>query len=239
MALITVSDIQTEVLVRNNRSTTDSFITDTILDDWTRQAHTWAAARHKWPCTEGRVSTTYTSTADENGDIVFNYPEGWKSDSIRYLMVGGKKFKKTNFYIFRKFREDQPNDGTKLFADYNRQYYLNPNSQVSGTVMVFGQYTPNIDPTDKTAVTVFSYFNDDGNEAIVEKMTSYLKRREHIPQESELHDQRASAKLDDIWKNIQEEQYGYESNQSEGMFERIDVVEGEMRDNLIHRDRFY
>src|SRR3990167_4083415 len=57
----TRDDIFTEVLVRNNRTTTDGFITDTNLKAWYRDAHVWASAYHKWPFSEGRVSTTFTT----------------------------------------------------------------------------------------------------------------------------------------------------------------------------------
>ena len=89
------------------------------------------------------------------------------------------------------------------------------------------------------STTIFSNYDDEGNEAIVEKMTSYLKRREHLAQEAELHDQRAAAKLEEIWKRVQDEQYAYKTTKErEGMWKRIDVVEGGLNDELFRRDQF-
>lgn len=231
--LNSVSDIQTEVLVRNNRTTTDSFITDAMLDDWLRSSHLWAAAYKKWPFTEGRASTTYSASADG-----LPYFEGWKTDSIRYLTIGDKRLAKKNFYEYQRFIEDYPESTDRIFTDFSRTVYVNPNADVSGTLVAWGQYTPAIDATDKTATTIFSGYEEDGNEALVEKMTSYLKRREHLVEEAELHDQRASSKLEEVWGRVKDEQFGYQTLEGDGMWKRFDVVEGGFRDDLFNTDQF-
>jgi hypothetical protein len=236
MAINQVSEIIGEVLVRNNRTTTDAFVTDAMLQDWTRDAHTWAASRYKWPFTEARVSSTYVEDSADDGR---DFPEGWKADSIRFLQVGGKRFTKLNFQNYLKFREDFSSDSKKVFSDFGRLYYVNPNADVSGTITFWGQYQPTIDPTAPTATTIFSTFDEEGNEAIVEKMSSYLKRREHLIQEAELHDQRATSKLDEIWKRIQDEQHAYQNVEDEGIFKRIDILSGVQRDELFRRDQFF
>lgn len=239
MSLNTVSDIQTEVLVRNNRTTTDSFITDAMLDDWIRDAHVWAAGYKKWPMTEGRASTTFTSLGtNEDGYLALSYFEGWKADSVRRLSIGGKRLFKKNFYKFTEFLEDNPSSVDRLFSDFARVVYINPRIDLSGTVTAWGQYTPALDPTDKTAITIFSNFDEEGNEALVERMTGYLKRREHLPDEAELHDQRAVAKLEELHVKIKDEQFGYQDTDNEGMWKRIDVVEGGYRDDLFKRNQF-
>ena len=230
-----VSEIIGEVLVRNNRTTTDAFITDAMLQDWIREAHTWASGFHKWPFTEGRVSSTYVVDSADSGR---DFPEGWKSDSIRFLQVGGKRLKKLNHFNYLSFREDFPNDSKEVFSDHGRLYFVNPNIDASGTITFWGQYQPTIDPTAPTATTIFSTFDEEGNEAIVEKMQGYLKRREHLVQEAELHDQRAASKLEEIWKKIQDEQYAYQNVEDEGLFKRIDVLGGALRDDLFRRDQF-
>lgn len=233
MALITTSDLITEVLARNNRSTTDGFITDAMLNGWVGQAHLWAAAYHKWPFTEGRVSTTYTSAQEE-----WNF-EGYKSDSFRIIQVGGKRLQKLNFEDYQIMREESPDANDRVYADFGRTVFINPNADVSGTLTAYGQYMAIVDATGADqSVSVFSTYDEEGNEAILEKMTGYLKRREHLPQEAELHDQRAAAKLDEIWKRIQDEQYAYQTHPDRGgMFERFDVLDGRPSDE-IKRDQF-
>ena len=239
MSLNTIGDIQTEFLVRNNISTTDAFVTDATLTGWTKEAHTYCAGYKKWPFTEGRVSTTFASLVnDEDGYLVGEYPEGWKGDSIRLLTVGGKRLDKKNFYKFQQYIEDNPSSTERIFTDYNRRYYINPSIDLSGTVTAWGQYSPAPDYSIPASYTVFSNNDEEGNEAIVEKMTAYLKRREHLPTEAELHDKRATEKLVEVWVKITDEQAMYQDTDNEGMWKRIDIVNGGFRDDIISRDRF-
>lgn len=222
----TQTEIITEVLVRNNRTTTDTFITDTKLKSWFKSSVIWATSYHKWPFTEGKNSTTFsTAVTDELGNAIVQYPEGFKSDSVRILTIGGKRLTKTNFSSFLRYLEDNAPVTDRIYSDYARQLYVNVRADVSGTLTAYGQYTPIIDTTDDTAVTIFSDFDEEGNESIVEKMSSYLKRSEHITDEAELHDQRASVKLDEIWTRVTDEQYAYQAK-DQTMFEDFDVLEG-------------
>ena len=232
MALKTRDDLFTEVLVRNNRSTTDSFITDTMLKSWFASAHIWASAYHKWPFTEGRIQTTYASTEEWSF-------EGYKADSFRILQVGGKRLQKLNFEDYQIMREETPEADDRVFSDFGRTVFINPNADVSGTLVAYGQYQPYVDVTDETGVTIFSNYDEEGNEAMVEKMSGYLKRREHLAQEAELHDQRAVAKLDEVWSRVQGERYAYQTHPERGgMFERIDVVNGGIEDDILTRNQF-
>jgi hypothetical protein len=236
----TLGDLRTEFFVRSQSSSTLAFYTDEITGDWADQAHKWAAGYKKWPFTEGRVSTTFASlSTSEDGYLVGEYPEGWKSDSLRLLTVGGKRFNKKNFYKFQSFIEDNPSADDKLFTDFGRRFYINPNaSGLSGTVVVWGQYTPaTIDNTDPSVTTVFSG-EEDGNDAIVEKMIALAKTREKKLNEAIAHEKKASLILDELWKKIQDEQFGYQDTDNEGMFKRIDIVGGGFRDDTYNRDQF-
>jgi len=222
----TKTDIITQVLVRNNRETTDAFISDTDLKNWYRDAHIWASGYHKWPFTEGKQSTTYsTSVTDDMGNAVIPLFEGWKSDSIRIMTIGGKRMQKMEFSSFLRFIERNSTSTDRIFSDFGRQIYVNVNADVSGTLTAYGQYTPYIDVTDESGVTIFSDYDEEGNEAMVEKITSYLKRREHLQDEAELHDKKAGEKLEEIWKKTQDEQYGYQTR-DQAMFNDIDVLSG-------------
>ncbi len=231
MSLLNLGDIQTEVLVRNNRTTTDSFITDAMLQDWTRMAHTWAAAYKKWPCTEGRIQTTWAGIEEINF-------EGYKADSIRFVTVGGKRLQKLNFENYQLMKEVTPSLTDRVYSDYGRTNFFNTSTDVSGTLVAYGQYQPLLDPTDLTAETVFSSWDAEANEAIVEKMSSYLKRREHLAEEAELHDQRAAAKLEEVSKRIGEEQFAYQNRAGDGMYKRFDVLRGGFAADIFKRDQF-
>lgn len=228
----TRDDIFTEVLVRNNRTTTDGFITDTILKSWFKEAHVWGAGFKKWPMTEGRVSTTFTGAEEWSF-------EGYKTDSFRILQIGGNRLQKLNFEDYQIMREETPESSDRVFSDFGRVVFINPNADVSGTLVAYGQYQPYIDITDENGLTIFSDFDEEGNEALVEKMTGYLKRREHLAQEAELHDQRAAQKLLEIWQKIQDEQYAYQTSPERGgWMKRIDVINGCNYDDTLKENQF-
>lgn len=231
MSLLNNGDIIAEVLVRNNRTTTDSFITDTNLFDWLRQAHTWASSFKKWPFTEGRVSTTWTGTEE----ISF---EGYKADTIRFIQIGGKRLQKINFEDYQLMRENYPDANDRVYSDFSRILFINPSADVSGTLTAYGQFQPTLDPTDLAQETVFSSWDAEGNEAIVEKMTAYLKAREHLPDETKFHDDRAMQKLEEVAGRIGQEQFAYHSKNDDGMFKRMDVVNGGFEDEVFRRDQF-
>lgn len=233
----TRDQIFTEVLVRNNRTTTDSFITDTHLKSWFRDSHAWAASQHKWPFTESRLQTTFTTGSGPNSDEW--YFENVKADSIRLMQVGGKKVRKLTFDDYLIFREEEPSNNDRVFSDYGRTVFINPNSDLTGTLVVYAQYQPYVDVTDENGLTVFSDYDEEGNEAIVEKMSCYLKRREHLTDEAELHDQRARAKLDEIWQRILDEQAMYQTHPSRGgMFDWFNIVDNRAGNQPIRRDRW-
>lgn len=234
----TRDDIFTQVLVRNNRTTTDSFVTDTILKAWFRDATLWATSFHKWPFTEERdASTTWSGT--EKVDYS-SFGVEFKADSIRILTIGdNKRMRKLNFEDYLIFREEESSATDRVFSDFGRTLYINPKADVSGTLAAFGQSEPTIDLTDETGTTAFSTYDDEGNEAIYEKMTSYLKTREHLPDEAQIHDARAMQKLEEVWKRVQEEQYQYHTHEARGgMFRRVDVLDGFYDDEGFKRDQF-
>ena len=96
--LVTSNDIKNDVIVKLGITTTTAFYTDAILDDWIQQAERWATAYRKWPFSEGKQETTYTSANEE-----WNF-EGIKADSIRILQIGGKRFEKVTFEDYQIFK---------------------------------------------------------------------------------------------------------------------------------------
>lgn len=241
MALQNNGDIITEFLVRNNRTTTDGFITDVIAQGWLKDAHNWAMAYKKWPFTEGRVSTTSANlTTNEDGYLTISYPEGFRSDSIRLMTIAGKHFFKKNFYKFQSFLEDNSGDASLIYTDYARQVYINPSAAtLSGTIAMWGQYQPVLDVTDMAATNLFSVYDEDANEAIIEKMTAYLKRKEHEAFEAQVLDQTAGARLEALQKRIQDEQFAYQDTLNEGLWKRFDVQRGGFKEDIFKRDQWF
>jgi len=218
-------DIKNQVLVRLGASTTLAYYTDTILTNWFTLAHKWATSYKKWPYTEGKESTTYASSSEE-----YAYPEGWRPDSIRLLQVGGKRHQKLNFEDYQIFREEQSSSKDRVFTDYMNRYFINPNTDASGTITVWGQYQPTWDITDEDFKTVFSNIDEDGNEAIINRMLSYAMEREKKGQESVNFLQKGQLLLDAMWKRIQDEKFGYQGK-DRGMWKDFDVLGGDYNDN--------
>lgn len=258
MAFLTFGDVRTEVLVRLNQSTTSGFYSDQILYSWINAANGWAGKYKKWPFTEARYSTTFASLGStEDGYTVLEYPEGFRSDSIRLLTIGGKRFDKKNFYKFQQFLEDNSGDSGKLFTDYARRVLINPNAAgLSGTVVAWGQI--NIAPLgydtlasgvgDPAQSLLFTSIEDDANEAIVEKVLAWAYQRERSPvslvrgkmvSASMLHDQNANNILDKVYASIQEEQAMYQDTQNEGMYKRFDVLKGGFKEDIFKRDQWF
>ncbi len=178
------------------------------------------------------------------------YPEGWKADSIRILTIGGKRMQKMEFSSFLRYLENNTIAGTqnntsRIYSDYSRQLYVNTGADVSGTLTAYGQYTPAIDPTDLSATTIFSGYDEEGNEAIVQMMTSYLYQKDGAPgvlvrgkpvSPGIIAEQKAISLLEQIWKRVGDEAYGYQTK-DQPMFERIDILRGRGSDNN-YNDRF-
>lgn len=235
--MLNVGDIITELLVRNNRTTTDGFITDTTLRNWFTNANNYCTTFKKWPYSEVRDKSYAWTGAEEVDYSVFTVD--YKADAIRIMKIGENRLEKMNFEDYLTFREERPSATDRVFSDFGRVLFVNPYADVSGTMSVFGQYTAKVDATDLTANTVFSPYDDEGNEAIIEKMTAYLKRREHLPDEAELHDGRADQKLTQLWEKVQSEQYKYKTGKdTDGMFSFFDVIEGGYRDDLYNTNQF-
>lgn len=234
----TLTELKTEFLVRNQASTTVGFYTDTILDDWADLGHKFAAGYKKWPFTEGRASTTFASlVTTEDGLLAGEYPEGWKSDGIRLLTIGGKEVEKKEYFSFRRFLENNTGDDSRYFSDFGRRYFVNPNIDLSGTVTAWGQYTPSTLVYEDNESTVFQG-EEEGNEAIVELMMSYAAKREKKTQEALAHLEEAKRILEELWVKISDEQYQYQTPPSDGMWKRFDVLGGSMRDDLLNSDQF-
>ena len=234
MAIRTLGDIQDEFLIRGNYSTSVAFITDAILNDWLRQGYRFVANFKKWPYTEGRASTTYATTSED-----WNYPEGWRPDSIRFLQIGGKRLEKLNFEDYQIFREESSSGDDRVYTDFGLLYSVNPNIDLTGTMTAWGQYTPAIDPTIKTDLTVFSDVAEEGNDAIVNEILSFAKTREKKPQEAKFYHEFAISQLNKLYEEVSVEQFKYQSHPDRGgWFKRFNVLTGRDQSDEVKRDQF-
>lgn len=228
----TLGDIKNEVLVRLNASTSTAFYTDTILGDFINDAHRWATSYKKWPFTEGKETTTFVSEE-------YAYPESWKSDSIRLLQVDGKWCQKMEFNDYQTYREDNPAADDRIFTDFGRRYFVNPEIDASGTITVWGQYnSAELDKSVPGTTTFFSDAEEEGNKAIMYEALSFAMLREKKFNESDYYHKKAVEILNEIWERVSAEQYGYHTRKDKSIFKRMDVLGGALRDDLLKRDQF-
>ena len=226
-----MSDINREIMVRLGSDTTEGYYTDSLLELWADQSHRWAASYKRWPFTEGKVTTTFVSSPEAKA-----YPEGWRSDSIRILQIGSDvnyRLQKLNFEDYQLFREENSSSSDRVFSDFAGEYYINPNVDLSGSTTLWGQYTPATLSSD----TVFTGREEEGNEAIIQKMLSYAAMRDKRLNDAITFGQSAMLVLDNVWKRITDEQYAYQTK-NRGMFERFDVLNGVNNDEIAKRDQF-
>jgi hypothetical protein len=226
---MTRGEIKIEILVRSGKDTTSAWTSEAFLNDWINQAHKWAAGYKPWPFTEGRVSTTYTTTEEWSF-------EGYKADSFRFIQVGGKRLQKINFEDYQIFKEEQSSSADKIFSDFGRLVYINTNAGLSGTLTAWGQYIPADIPDGDGATaddmeTVFTYGGDEGNQAIIEKVLGYMANRDNKQKEAINNHALAKNILDELWKRIEDEQFAYHTK-DRGQWERIDILNGRMYDDL-------
>ncbi len=217
---MTQAQIISSAVIRGGMDTTVGFYTDAAIDRELETAHKWAAGYHKWPMTEYMdKSGTFTGGTEE-----YAYPNAtFKTDSIRILKVGSYLFDKKEFTSYLRWREDNSSSTDRVFSDYGRQLYINPNC-ASGTIYSFGQQTPAAFSLS-TDTSVFSGYDEEGDEAIVCKLISLLKEKAGDRQTSIDYETRSRNILDGVWQRIQDEQAMYQAKDKE-MFERIDIVSG-------------
>ena len=218
--------IRDEILIRSGKSTTSGWVSDTNLKNWISQAHRWTAGFRKWPMTEGRIQTTFATGTGPNSDE-WDF-EGYRSDSIRLMQIGGKRLEKLNYEDYLIYREEKPDGDGRYFSDIDGIVVINPNIDLSGTVTAWGQYVPaNFDITDETSETIFTEGNDDGNEAIIERAIGYAYKRDGKKKEALEQTLIAKGILEDLWENIKQEQALYKTNEERGgMFRRFNILNG-------------
>lgn len=216
------ANLQDQCIIRLGTDTTSTFITEKNIRDWLDLAHKWAAGYKKWPFTEYMDK----SGAFTAGTETYAYPNiNFKTDSIRMIKVGDYLFDKKLFKDYLQYREDYPSGTDKIYSDYGRTLYINPNC-TTGTIYSYGQLTPPVLGlvSSSTASTVFNSYDDEGDDAIIDKTCSYAFRKMKKFQEALDFESRARTTLDELWKRIQEEQAMYQTK-DRPIWEDFDILD--------------
>ena len=186
----TRSDLEQEftnrlMIANNSVSIPSSRVTELIQD-----ASLWAGTLFFWP---SLFRSRYFSSkpSSQSGSPIlplaydyYDYPSDFLTGSVSRLYFNGKKYDKKAFedfldYVDNSQQASLPPDPNKLyFAEFGRQFFVWPGVTTAGNNdgLVWG----NIQPpalTDPTTKTIFSLWDDTGNEAIVKKALSVAMER--------------------------------------------------------------
>lgn len=248
--LVTLGDIKNDVLVKLNQGTSQGFYTDTLLNTWFNECYMYCASKYKWPMTQSKD----TSLTFSQGTEIYAVPAQFKTDSIRVLQIGTSptiyNIGKTEFEDYMYFREWMTTASDRIWTEFTRNIYINPNMDVAGVITLYGQKNiTSLDGTnsDATNTTIFSGAEEEGNEAIAYRMLGLAMMKEKrigqgakgkLSGEGQVYLSMSDSILDAIWKRITDERYAYQ-NRNKEMFRRLNVLKGGYQEEIFKRDQFF
>ena len=230
-----VSEIQDDLGI----STVSDFISSPYIKTQVDRANKWACGYKPWPFME--TTATDTTTSSES----YDYPSSFLSDSIFLLKVEQddgtmERYDKINFLDYQKYREDSSSGSDKVFSDFGRKYYINPNpisSATGRTIQLWGLKKADT-MSSNTDTTPFSDGEVRGEEAIKKYAESIiLSNKLHKLNEANQKFQEATLLLEQIWNSIATRQSSYQTK-DRPMFKRIDILEGAVEDDIYDEDKF-
>lgn len=245
--MITRADMEAELIQRAMLANNSTMIPPARATQLIQDANQWAGSLHFWPpLYRSRIFSSKPNTQSLAYDY-YDYPSDALTGSISRLYIGGKKYDKKAFQDFLDYVDNVligsiPPDPTKrYFAEFARQFFVYPTVTAAGTND--GIVWCNIQPLQMsipTSTSIFSLWNDSGNEAILKKALSVAMER---LDSGFANVQKAEAiqLLELIWKKITDEQqksqrlnhpffqvydfFGYGSGVSTiGNFNNVDIV---------------
>lgn len=230
-----LSELLSEFQQRLSINELSGFMSSTTIKSWIDRGNKWACSYKPWPFMEGAKYTTATS------DEYYDYPEEFLSDSISELKVeqddgSMDRYNKVRFKSYQRYREDREDGEDKIFSDYGRYYFINPNTISPGdTIELWGQETPD-DLTNDNDETPFK--NDHkGEEAILKYAMAIGLRKKKNFQEAEMEEKKAEKLLDEIWSRIAISQAEYDTK-DKPLFRRINILNGRTEDEINNENQF-
>lgn len=203
---------------------------------WINLAKNEAVARHPWPFAVTEVKSTATAVANTNE---VSYPIGMKSNSIRYLTVGGERYQKVIYEDFLKYLEDYEDGEEKIFSDFARNIHLNSNAFDGGErINIYGEAIVS-DMTGTSETTPFAAAESEGDEAIIKLAYSKALGSEKMKNPTKARKERIEAleMLDGIWKRISGKKHTYQTKDTP-LFKRFDVLKGEFEEDISNPNQF-
>lgn len=186
----TRSDLEAELQKRLMLSNNSTMVPASRLTELIQDANLWAGTLFFWPQLFRSRYFSSKPSAQSSTPILplaydyYDYPTDFLTGSIQRLYFNNKRYDKKAFQDFLDYvdnsqeAQNPPDPNKKYFAEYGRQFFVYPGVSVAGVNdgLVWGNVQPpNLaNSTDKT---IFSLWNDTGNEAIIKKAMSVEMER--------------------------------------------------------------
>ena len=210
--LQTRADLETELTNRLMVANNSALFPAARITELIKQSYRWAGSLHFWPSLQkARTTTALKNTQALNYDY-YDYPSDFLTDSVSRVYIDGKKYELKTFQSFLDYVDQtqitssSPDTSKRYVANYGRQYFIWPSYTgvaPANNLLVWGNIQP-LDLALSTDTTIFSTWDDAGNEAIVKKALSIaLARLESGYAGSEL--QGANQLLEVMWKKVTDE----------------------------------
>lgn len=213
-------DLQQAILDDLSVTTSDQFYSTALIKRVINRAMKYVANKHNWEQTQ--KSKTDTITASQVGEYI-NYPENFKQDSTFRLSIAGDGYKKLTFPSYQKFKEDNPNDTTKVFSDWRNRIFVNPSFAEGDEVTIWGHEIP----ADMSSGTDTHPFTTDTNleEAMIKVALSilYKKGRGSMFQRGQAELSEAEQIIEQVWRRQRVRQSSYLAEEAQ-MFNTPDLM---------------
>jgi hypothetical protein len=180
----TREQIEAEVIARAKIANNSTAFPASRVTQVVKDASLWAGTLFFWPSLfRARRFSTTPNTQDLSYDY-YDYPTDMLTGSISRLYINGLKHDKKSFQDFLDYVDQctansiAPSNTVRIFAEFGRQIFVFPTVSTAGTNdgIVWGNIQP-LDLSTPTATTIFSLWDDSGNEAICKKALSVLMER--------------------------------------------------------------
>jgi len=169
----TRSDMETELVSQLQVADNSSQFPAARITLLIQNAHTWATNLFVWT---DLVKAKKTKTVA--GQEYYDFPDELRSNSIVRLTIDGDSYERKNFEDFRAYKENNSTSTKKIFANYGRQFWVNPIPATTGSnnLIIWGAVQADA-LSAGSSETIFTNSNPEGNEAIVQRALGVALKR--------------------------------------------------------------
>lgn len=218
------SAMQTEVLDALSLVSTDVSITTTMIKRWLNMAKDWALAYKRWPFLETKGSDLIDATGK------YPYPTLMKTKSAYLVRVNSERYVKIRYEDYLAYLEDDSTGDDKVWAEFDRDIYINGNACVVGEAVEIYGVEGVADMSVDGNTTPFADAEPSGDEAIIKcAIAKGLKKVGGSTADANTLMLEARDILERIWDRLTEAM-PREQLKGTPLFKKIDMLNGTTSD---------